>query len=104
MLYMGEIVRPDPSAEEGKRRGIIRTPSSAGSSAAFFFVVLLVVVAVAVFVCRVELRVERVNVVTGSVSSSSPRFLLDDIQQGKGETIRRYLGHHSYGSSTRTSG
>ena len=63
-------------------RGLIRTSPSTGSSPVFFLVVFLVVVVVVDLVWRVELRVARVDVVTSSASSSSARFLLDNIQHG----------------------
>jgi len=61
---------------------LIHTSPSPGSSSAFFLVVFLVVAAAVDLVWRVELRVARVDVVTGSVSSSWPRFLLGDAQHG----------------------
>ena len=65
-----------------KSKGLIRTSPSAGSSATFFLVVFLVVAAMVGMVWRVELRVARVDAVTESVSSPSPRFLLGDTQYG----------------------
>lgn len=73
----------------------MHTSSSAESSTFFFFAVFFVAVAVVDFVWRVELRVERVGVVTGSVSPSSARFLLDNTQHGGNETVRIYLRDHA---------
>lgn len=61
---------------------MIHTSPSTGSPSAFFLVVFLVVVVAVDLVWRVELRVARVDVVTASVSSSSPRFLFGDVQDG----------------------
>ena len=66
---------------EKELRGLIRTSPSTGSSSAFFLVDFLAPAVVEDLVWRVELRVARVDVVTGSVSSP-PRFLLDDAQHG----------------------
>ena len=73
MLYGREIGR-----RRKKLRRLIHTSPSAGPSSTFFFVVLLLAVVAVDLVWRVELRVARVDVVAGSVSSSSPRFLLGD--------------------------
>ena len=75
----------EPGLNIGRRKsraGLIHTSPSAVSPTAFFFVVLLVVVAVVDLDWRVELRVARVDGDAVSVSSSSPRFLLNDAQHG----------------------
>lgn len=96
MAYEREIVNSDFQGRGGEPRGSIPTSPSAESSTALFFVVFLAVVAVADLVWRVELRVERVDaVVTGSVPSSSPRFLLSDFEQGGCQSVRAYLRHHT---------
>lgn len=72
------------SKVRGRKPGeLIHTSPSAESSTAFFFVDFLAVVVAVDLIWRVELRVERVDVVAGSVSSSSPRFLLDNIKRGR---------------------
>lgn len=84
---------------ERKGNGSTHTSPSVGSPIALF----LVPAAAVDLVWRAELRVERVNVVTGSVSSPSPRFLLDDVQRRGHTTGRAYLGHHAYGRRRWTS-